>query len=123
MPIPIRSHMRSISSGLAMTDLVEWSTYDDIDKKMIVTTRYDNSALLEQNAVERAERGNTYKGNFVRVANVHLGDIVRLKNMGYDLLSSDPAEVRRALCYIQSNEQKFLTVEGKPFAMNRVTWQ
>ncbi|MEN9839251.1 MAG: hypothetical protein RL177_730 [Bacteroidota bacterium] len=45
-----------------------------------------------------------------------------MKNIGYNLLSPDADEVRRALLYIQSNEPLLLTVPGKPFASVRQKW-
>lgn len=105
-------------------DLVKKTTYDELTNKMVVKTTYDNSAVLEMNKQERAEKqdGMQYKGNLVQVGRLHLGDVERLYNMGYDVLSPDPEESRRALLYIQSNEPHLLTVNGKPFAKKRVTW-
>jgi hypothetical protein len=51
-----------------------------------------------------------------------MGDVQRLINMGYNLLSPDPEEVRRTLLYIQSNEPDLLTVNKKPFAKVRTRW-
>lgn len=99
--------------------------YDELTNKVINKVTYDNSAMLDINARQRADRQGfgKYKGNLVHVARLDLGDIERLRNMGYDLLSNDPDQVRRALLYVQSNEQKLLTVDGTPFAKNRVKWQ
>lgn len=107
-----------------MSDIIERAQYIDAEDKLVIKTTYDNSALIEQNKVERnaSPEIGRYKGNFVKVGSLHEGDIVRLRNMGYNLLSPDPAEVRRALCYIQENERAFLTVEGKPFAKVRNKW-
>lgn len=107
-----------------MDDLVERLHYDENEQKMIVQTTYDNSAVIEANkqAQNATPEFGKYKGNLVHAARLHMGDIVRLKNLGYDVLSSDPAEVRRALCYIQSNEQYLLTITGKPFAKVRNKW-
>jgi hypothetical protein len=58
----------------------------------------------------------------VHVGEIHFGDIERLKNMGYNLLSPDPDEWRRALLYIQSNEWKLLSVDGNPFAAVHQKW-
>lgn len=79
--------------------------------------------MLAQNAIDRAQRGaDKYKGDLVHAGRIHLGDVERLNNLGYNLLSSNPDEVRRALCYVQANEPHLLTLEGKPFARNRNTW-
>lgn len=105
-------------------DLVETSTFDELTGKMIVQTMFDSSALIESNIAERnaTPEFGKYKGNLVKVGSIHLGDITRLFNMGYDVLSSDPEESRRALLYIQSNEPHLLTVTGKPFTKVRSKW-
>lgn len=107
-----------------MTDIVRKSSYDELSGKMIQEVIYDNSDIIAVNEAQKQDRSSLrkYQGNLVHAARVHMGDVDRLKAMGYDLLSPDPAEVRRALCYLQANEQKLLTVEGKPFAMHRQTW-
>ena len=105
-------------------DVIETTVYDERDDRMVVKTTYDNSAVIDANKEAQATATNfgRYSGNLVHVGRIHLGDVTRLKNLGYDILSSDPQEVRRALCYIQSNEPHLLTVPGKPFAMVRPKW-
>lgn len=98
------------------------TTVKEEDGRVVQTTTYDNDAVLRANAVQRAE-GDGYGKRLVHAARLSLGDVERLRNMGYDLLSNDPQEVRRALCYVQSNESMFLTVSGRPFAMARPKWQ
>ncbi len=107
-----------------MTDLIETETYDERDDKMIVRTTYDNNAVLEANkqAQNAAPETGRYKGNLTHVGRIHMGDVVRLKNQGFDVLSADPAEVRRALLHIQANERHLLTVPGTPFAKTRSKW-
>jgi hypothetical protein len=104
--------------------LKEESHYDDRDNKMVVTTTYDNSAVLELNKAQRNEKvdGAQFKGNLAHVGRIDMGDVQRLINMGYNLLSPDPEEVRRTLLYIQSNEPDLLTVNKKPFAKVRTRW-
>lgn len=104
--------------------IVETTFYDDDHDKIVTRTTYDNSDVLAANEVERnsASEFGRYKGNFVHVGRIDEGDVVRLKNMGYNLLSNDPEEYRRALLYIQSNEPYLLTVPGRPFAKVRPTW-
>lgn len=107
--------------------LHEVSTYDEKEDKLIVTTTYDPSATLEANKAARnsvVEHGKykTTNNGLVHVGSMEMGDIIRLKNMGYDLLSPDKDEVRRALLYVQQNEPYLLTVTGKPFAKNRTRW-
>lgn len=107
-----------------MTDLIEKSSYDQLEDRLIVKTTYDNSEVLKANLAERnaAPEHGRYKGNFAHIGRIHMGDIVRLKNAGYDLLSPDPEEVKRALLYIQSNEKYMLTVPGNPIAKRKLVW-
>lgn len=106
--------------------IVEKQTYDEQEGKMIVETIYDNTPVLEANkaAQNDAPEIGRYMGKdrLIHVGSLHMGDVTRLKNMGYDVLAADPAEVRRALLYIQSNEPHLLTVPGKPFAKVRPKW-
>lgn len=108
-----------------MSELIRTTIYDELEDKVINRVTYDPSDVLEVNASQRAERqGPTkYKGNLVHAARIHLGDVERLKNMGYNLLSNDPDEIKRALLYIQSEEKKHLTVDGTPFAKQRAKWE
>lgn len=107
-----------------MLDLIERSHYDDLTGKMVQTVTYDNSAVIEANKRDQndAPTWNRYKGNLAHVGRIHMGDIARLKNKGYDLLSSDKDEVKRALLYIQSEERHLLTVPGTPFAKVSAKW-
>jgi len=104
--------------------VVETTVYDERDEKMIVKATYDNTEVIERNKAERnaAPEFGRYKGNLVKVGSIHMGDIARLKNMGYDVLAADPAESRRALLYIQSNEPHLMTVPGTPIARAKTTW-
>lgn len=108
-----------------MSDLIETTLYDELENKMVVKTTYDNSSVLAENERARndAPEFGRYKGNLVRVANIHMGDVVRLKNLGYDILAADPTEARRALLYIQSNEPHLMTVPGTPIARAKTSWQ
>lgn len=107
-----------------MSDLVEKSYYDDTSDSLIVKTSYDSSAVIAANQAQRdaAPETGRYKGNLAHVGRIHMGDIVRLKNEGYDLLSSDPDEVKRALLHIQSDERYLLTVPGTPIAKRKKVW-
>jgi len=98
--------------------------YDDATDTLVVNTTYDREPLIEQNKAEKnlAPEFGRYKGNLVKAASIGMGDIVRLKNMGYNLLSPDQEEVRRALVYIQQNEPHLMTLPGKPFTKQRIKW-
>ena len=102
----------------------ETRTYDELEDRLIVTTTYDNSGVLDENKIQRNEKtkAEQYKGSMVHVGKIHEGDVVRLKNLGYNLLSPDPEEWKRALLYIQQNEPHLLTVDGKPFAKKKAVW-
>lgn len=99
--------------------------YYEPEDTLVVETIYDPSALIEQNKAERAinGKGKLSDNRLVKVASIDEDHIVALRNMGYDLFSPDKDEVRRALCYIQDNEQDWMVVEGKPFAMWRPKWR
>jgi hypothetical protein len=102
--------------------------YNDLDDTLTVKTSYDNTEVIESNKgqINAASEFGRYKaGNsqLVHVGRIHEGDIVRLKNLGYNLLSPDREEWRRALLYIQQNEPHLLTVPGKPFAKKKLIWQ
>ena len=107
-----------------MIDLVEKSFYDADSDKLIVKTSYDNRAVVALNQAQKnaAPETGRYKGNLVHVGRIHMGDVTRLKNMGYDLLSADPEEAKRALLYIQSNERAHLVVPGTPIAKKKTAW-
>lgn len=108
-----------------MDGIVQTSKLLEDEGKVLVSTYYDNSEVLAANAAARAaapEFGR-YKGRtLVQVGRIDEGDIIRLRNIGYNLLSPDPDEVKRALLYIQSNEPAMLTVPGKPIAKKKLTW-
>ena len=98
------------------------------DDKTIFTSTYDNSAVLEHNLRARNDAPETgrykaSKSGLVNIGKIHMGDIARLSNMGYKLLSSDRDEVKRALLYIQENEPYLLTVPGKPIAKKKLIWE
>lgn len=102
-------------------------TFKQENDRVVVTTSYDNTSVLEANKTQRnsANEHGRYKSNngLVHVGRIHEGDIVRLRNMGYNLLSHDKDEVKRALLYIQANEPYLLTMPGKPIARKKLVWQ
>ena len=104
-----------------MNDLIETSHYDVDSDTLTVKTSYDNRLVLANNLAERnaAPETGRYKGNLVKVATIHLGDVQRLKNIGYNILSPDPDEVKRALLYLQAEEKHLMTMPGKPIGTKR----
>lgn len=107
-----------------MDDLVRTSWYDEEKDRIVQRTTYDNSAVLAANLKQRnlAPESGRYKGNLVHVGRIHMGDVERLRNEGYNLLSPDPDEVKRALLHIQSEEKALLTVPGNPIGKRRLAW-
>lgn len=108
-----------------MTDLEETSHYDEATDSLIVKTSYDNRSVLAENILTKNLQSETgrYKGNLVKVATIHLGDVQRLKNLGYNILSPDPDEVKRALLYIQSEEKALMLMPGTPIAKKKTSWR
>lgn len=104
---------------------METVSYIESEDKLVVKTTYDATATLERNAQLRAEKPVQVgsKGQeLVLAASLPMEHIVALKNMGYDLLSPDPAEYRRALCFIQSEQNQFMTTDKKVFSLRRPKW-
>jgi hypothetical protein len=82
------------------------------DERLVTETSYDAAPALERAEMIRQLGGSEIgsKGQqLIHVACVNEGDIVRLKNLGYNLLSSDPAESHRALLYLRDNNADFVT--------------
>ena len=101
--------------------------YDEMEDRLTVNTSYDAQPNLDENKRIRnsvsSKSDIQYSGSFVHAAKHDEGDVVRLINMGYNVLSPDPEEVRRALVYIQQNENHLLLVNGNPFIKGqRVKW-
>ncbi len=109
-----------------MNDLKSKVTYDESEARMIIEHSYDAQPVLDSNKrIKNSVSSKSiqkYKGDFVHVARFHAGDVQRLINKGYNLLSPDREEVRRALVYVQNNEQHLMIVHGKPFAKQKLTW-
>lgn len=110
-----------------MPILKEESQLDELNNRMVVRTTYDNSEVLRMNAEDRAGKvdGKQFAPNKFGMAlamRIDMGDVQRLRNLGYNLLSPDRDERKRALLYIQSNEQHLMTVNKKPFAKKMAKW-
>jgi len=107
-----------------MAILKKETTVDELGGLVVNRTTYDNSDVLRLNAEQRASKidGAQFKGNMAHVARIDMGDVTRLYGLGYNLLSGDPEEVRRALLYIQQNEPHLMTVNKKAFAKKRSRW-
>lgn len=116
--------MQPADAGFFTPDYVETLHYDEATDSLTVKTNYDNTEVLKSNEFIRNTQPETgrYKGNLVKAATIHLGDIARLKKLGYDLLSPDPEMVKRTLLYIQSEEKAHLVLPGTPFAKKKQIW-
>ena len=110
-----------------MNELKETVTYDESEDRLIVNHSYDAQPVLDSNKRIKNSLSSKaiqkYDGNMVHAARFHPGDVQRLIDMGYNLLSPDRDEVRRALVYVQNNEPHLMLVHGKPFAKQRIKWQ
>jgi hypothetical protein len=94
---------------------------------LVIKTTYDAEPALKQ-AEEARRMGKVQigsKGQELTLACViPLEHIEAVKNSGHgDLLSPDPTEYRRALVYIQQNQQAFMATDKKVFANHRPKWQ
>lgn len=101
---------------------MQTSSIVDSDGRLVVKTTYDPTATIEANKEARAIAPKHRVSNgklLTKVMEIDEGHIVALKNLGYNLLSPDPDEWKRALLYIQANEPVWMTVNGKPIAQFR----
>jgi len=107
--------------------LHEQIKYDEAEDRLTISTSYDAEPVIEDNKEAKAGLNpkaiQKYKGDMVHACRLHEGDVVRLRNLGYNLLSPDPDEVRRALVYVQHNEPHLMRVHSKPFTRRRVKWE
>jgi hypothetical protein len=104
---------------------MEKTTYIESEDRLVVETIYDPTATIEANKEARALAPKHHISNgklLTKVMEIEGDHIIALKNLGYNLLSPDPQEWRRALLYIQQNEPVWLTVNGKPIASFKQRW-
>ena len=93
--------------------------------RVVIHTLYDPSETIEANKEARALAPKHHISNgklLTKVMEIDEDHILALRNMGYNLLSPDPDEWKRALLYIQQNEPVWMTVNGKPIAAFRQRW-
>lgn len=100
--------------------------YIESEDKLVEETLYDPTDVIEANKAQR-NSGERFaigsKGQqLVHVARIDMDHVEALRNMGYDLLSPDPEEVKRALRYVQANENVWMTVDGKPIGERKQVW-
>lgn len=109
----------------AVDGVIEQTFYDDESDKLIVQTTYDPSDVIEENKVLRSQGRITIgsKGQqLVLAARITEGDVIRLKSLGYDILSGDPQESHRALLYLRDHEQDFV-IDKSVIADKKVIWE
>ncbi len=101
--------------------------YIEHDDKLTIVTTYDaEPAIREAEAARQA--GKVQMGSkgqeLVLACVIPMEHIEKVKNEGHgDLLSPDPAEYRRALVYIQQNQQAFMATDKKVFSTKKPKWQ
>jgi hypothetical protein len=87
--------------------------------RLVVTTTYDAEPAMQE-AEEARQRGGVMIGSkgqqMLKACVLPLEHIQRVKQeSGYDLLSPDPDQWRKALAYIQQNHQRFMATDKKVF--------
>lgn len=106
---------------------MEKVSYIEAEDRLVVETIYDaEPALIEaEQARQHGKVAVGSKGQELTLACViPLEHITAIKNAGHgDLLSPDPAEYRRALVYIQQNQQLFMATDKKVFSVQKPKWQ
>lgn len=90
----------------------------ELDRTVITTTYDAEPAILE--AKEARDQGGVLIGSkgqqMLKACVIPLEHILRVKEeSGYDLLSPDPEQWRKALAYIQANHQVFMATDKKVF--------
>ena len=114
---------RIIINSSGATELTEYDPSTDTLNTKVV---YDVEPQLDSNKAERnacPEFGKYKGGSFHKVMSIDMNDIQRLKGLGYNLMSHDQDEVKRALLYVQSEEKYQMTVTGTPIARKKTLWQ
>lgn len=105
--------------------IVENTFYDEDNDKLVVSTTYDPSSVIEENKVLRNQGRITLgsKGQqLILAARITEGDVIRLKALGYNILSGDPQESHRALLYLRDHEQDFV-IDKSVIADKKVIWE
>ena len=99
--------------------------YIEETDQLVTETVYDAGPVIEENAAIRASGPVEFgsKGQrLVLAMRLPVEHVTALKNMGYDLLSPDPEVSRRAMRYVQANQQVFLTTDKKMIAERKQRW-
>lgn len=105
---------------------MEEVSYIESEDKLVVKTIYDATQVIEENKAlrnsgERVTIGS--KGQqLVLAMRIPVEHVVALRNLGYDLLSADPEESRRAMLYMQTHEADFCVTDKKMIAERKQRW-
>jgi hypothetical protein len=99
--------------------LAEERSYIPELDRLVVKTIYDAEPAMRE-AEEARQRGGDYMGSkgqrMLKACVIPMEHILRVKEeSGYDLLSPDPEQWRKALAYIQANHQVFMATDKKVF--------
>ena len=101
--------------------------YVEAEDKLVIETVYNPTAVIEENAAIRASGAPLVVGSkgqeLVLAMRLPPEHVEALKNAGYDLFSPDRDEARRAMLYVQQNQQHFLTTDKKMIAQKRQSWR
>jgi hypothetical protein len=99
--------------------------YDEATNTFGIKTSYDPTEVIEANKAQKAQ-GRVMIGSkgqqMLHAMRIDIDHVEALINKGYNLLSPDPDEVRRALLYIQQNEQDWMVTDGKVIAQTKQRW-
>lgn len=96
----------------------ERSYIPELDR-LVVKTTYDVEPAMKE-AEEARQQGGVFMGSkgqqMLKAAVLPVEHIMRIKEeSGYDLLSPDPDQWRKALLYLQQNHQRFMATDKKVF--------
>ena len=86
-------------------------------EKVVVTTTYDAEPALRE-AEEARQAGGVFVGSkgqaMLKACVLPMDHILKVKEeSGYDLLSPDPEQWRKALLYIQQHHTRFMATDKK----------
>jgi hypothetical protein len=98
---------------------MERTTYIESEDRLVVETIYDAEPAMRE-AEEARQMGGVLVGSkgqqMLKACVIPVEHIQRVKQeSGYDLLSPDPDQWRKALLYIQQNHQRFMATDKKVF--------